>query len=152
MALALLEHFTIRCRDMEKTRDFYRDVLGLPVGARPPLGFDGYWLYCGDTPAVHLVRSDDPKALQSVVSLLGEELALQPPGRRSGAVDHIAFRGTDPDAMMDRLEKFGVGYEHNVAVGGRLRQLFIQDPDGVVVELNFPDQDPSKPIRARTAS
>ena len=32
MPLDLLEHFTIRCGDMEKTRDFYRDVLGLPVG------------------------------------------------------------------------------------------------------------------------
>jgi catechol 2,3-dioxygenase-like lactoylglutathione lyase family enzyme len=152
MALELLEHFTIRCRDMEKTRDFYRDVLGLPVGARPPLGFDGYWLYCGDRPAVHLVRCDDAKALQSTMALIGSELALQPPTKRSGAVDHIAFRGTDPDAMMDRLESLGVAYEHNVAVGGRLRQVFLQDPDGVVVELNFPDQDPSKPIPNRRRS
>jgi len=138
MSLELLEHFTIRCRDMEKTRDFYRDVLGLPVGARPPLGFDGYWLYCGDRPAVHLVRADDAKALGTVVALLGKDLAMQAPGPRSGALDHIAFRGTDHEAMMKKLEGLEVDYEHNVAVGGRLHQLFLQDPDGIVVELNYP--------------
>ena len=138
MALDLLEHFTIRCRDMEKTRDFYRDVLGLPVGARPPLGFDGYWLYCGDRPAVHLVRSDDPKALNASTSLLGRDLALQPAGKRSGALDHVAFRGTDPRGMMAKLDSLNIKYEHNEALGGRLNQVFLQDPEGIIVELNFP--------------
>jgi catechol 2,3-dioxygenase-like lactoylglutathione lyase family enzyme len=140
MALQMLEHFTIRCRDMEGTRDFYRDVLGFQVGMRPPLGFDGYWLYCGDTPAVHLVKSDDATALVSSVKLVGKELALQAPGPRTGSLDHIAFRGAGHEAMMKNLDGHGVKYEHNVAIGGRLHQLFLQDPNGIIIELNYPQQ------------
>jgi catechol 2,3-dioxygenase-like lactoylglutathione lyase family enzyme len=147
MALELLEHFTIRCRDMEVTRDFYRDVLGFPVGPRPPLKFVGYWLYCGDKPTVHLVKGDDPTALESSATLVGKEQAMMEPGPRTGALDHIAFRGVDPDEMMARLDRMKIRYEHNVAVGGRLRQIFVEDPNGVIIELNYPDQDPEKSAR-----
>jgi catechol 2,3-dioxygenase-like lactoylglutathione lyase family enzyme len=140
MPLELLEHFTIRCRDMERSRDFYRDVLGFDVGPRPPLGFDGYWLYCGDTPAVHLVKTDDPTALASSARLVGKDLAMLPPGPRTGALDHLAFRGSDHGAMMKKLDGLKVRYEHNVGAGGRLHQLFLQDPDGLIIELNFPSR------------
>jgi len=136
MPLELLEHYTIRCRDMERTRDFYRDVLGFPVGPRPPLKFDGYWLYCGERPAVHLVKGDDATALQASSALVGKELALAKPGPRTGALDHLAFRGSDPDAMMKKLDSLGIRYEHNTSP--RLRQLFLQDPDGIIIELNYP--------------
>ena len=139
MALEMLEHFTIRCRDMERTRDFYRDVLGFRVGPRPPLGFDGYWLYCGDTPAVHLVKSDDETALVSSARLVGKELAMMKPAPRS-ALDHIAFRGADHESMMKQLDSMKVKYEHNAGAGGRLHQLFLQDPDGLIIELNFPSK------------
>jgi catechol 2,3-dioxygenase-like lactoylglutathione lyase family enzyme len=144
MALELLEHFTIRCKDMDATRDFYRDVLGFPVGPRPPLKFAGYWLYCGNTPTVHLVKADDPTALESSATLVGMELAMAPTGKRTGALDHIAFRGADPDEMMERLDRMKIRYEHNVATGGSLRQIFLQDPNSVIIELNYPNQDPAK--------
>lgn len=62
MPLNALNHFTIRPVDLERTKDFYCDVLGLPIGYRPPLGFPGYWLYCGAIPTVHLIgpRENDP--------------------------------------------------------------------------------------------
>ena len=55
MLLNALHHITVQTDDLEGTRDFYRDVLGLTVGFRPDLDFPGYWLYCGDVPVVHLV-------------------------------------------------------------------------------------------------
>ena len=55
MALNGLNHYTIRPADLERTKDFYTEVLGLEIGYRPPLGFDGYWLYCGGQPTVHLI-------------------------------------------------------------------------------------------------
>ncbi|HUB43883.1 MAG TPA: VOC family protein, partial [Acetobacteraceae bacterium] len=57
-----LNHYTIRVRDLEATKDFYTDVVGLTVGDRPPLNFPGYWLYCGSVPTVHLIgyRAEDP--------------------------------------------------------------------------------------------
>ena len=50
-----LNHYTINARDLEATKKFYTDVVGLAVGDRPPLDFPGYWLYCGGVPTVHLV-------------------------------------------------------------------------------------------------
>src|SRR5205823_2498984 len=55
MGINVLHHVTVKTDDLEATRDFYRDVLGLEVGFRPDLDFPGYWLYCGDVPVVHLV-------------------------------------------------------------------------------------------------
>ncbi len=50
-----LNHYTIKVRDLEQTKNVYCDVVGLKVGDRPPLNFPGYWLYCGDVPVVHLI-------------------------------------------------------------------------------------------------
>ena len=50
-----LNHYTILARDLEATKNFYTDVVGLSVGDRPPLDFPGYWLYCGGVPTVHLI-------------------------------------------------------------------------------------------------
>ncbi len=39
-----LNHYTIKVRDLERTKDFYEEVVGLKGGERPPLTFPGYWL------------------------------------------------------------------------------------------------------------
>ena len=41
MPLAGLQHYTIEPSDLERSKDFYCDVLGLENGDRPPLDFDG---------------------------------------------------------------------------------------------------------------
>ena len=48
IGLNALHHITVQTDDLEATRDFYRDILG--VGFRPDLDFLGYWLYCGPLP------------------------------------------------------------------------------------------------------
>ena len=55
MPLGGLQHYTIEPQDLERTKDFYVDVLGLENGERPPLGFPGYWLYSGGQATVHLM-------------------------------------------------------------------------------------------------
>jgi catechol 2,3-dioxygenase-like lactoylglutathione lyase family enzyme len=60
MGINVLHHVTVKTDDLEATRDFYRDVLGLEVGFRPDLDFSGYWLYCGDVPVVHLQTASKP--------------------------------------------------------------------------------------------
>ena len=42
--------YTIEPQDLERTKNFYCDVLGLEIGDRPPLDFPGYWLYSGGVP------------------------------------------------------------------------------------------------------
>ena len=70
MPLGVLQHFTIEPADLERTKDFYVDVLGLAVGDRPPLGFPGYWLYSGGVATVHLLgpRSTMPTPAASTTS------------------------------------------------------------------------------------
>ncbi len=47
MAVTGMNHFTIIARDLEETRRFYSDVIGLAEGFRPDLGFPGAWFYVG---------------------------------------------------------------------------------------------------------
>ncbi len=55
MPLGGLQHYTIEPQDLERTKNFYCDVLGLENGDRPPLDFPGYWLYSGGVATVHLM-------------------------------------------------------------------------------------------------
>ncbi|NOG73297.1 VOC family protein [Roseicella sp. DB1501] len=127
MPLEGLNHYTIRPVDLERTREFYVDVLGLEVGYRPPLSFPGYWLYVGDNPTVHLIgpRSDD-----------GHPAARE--AGPTGLLDHIAFSCTGLAEMKQRLAQRGIAHEVRVIPRDRQTQLFIRDPDGVAVELNYP--------------
>jgi len=61
MPLGTLQHFTIEPSDLERTKDFYCDVLGLENGERPPLDFPGYWLYSGGVATVHLMGTRKPR-------------------------------------------------------------------------------------------
>lgn len=126
MGLEALNHFTIRCADLEATRGFYADVLGLEAGDRPPLGFPGYWMYVGGHPTVHLVgpRERDAHIPRDVGP--------------TGLFDHIAFSATGLAAMKDRLQSHGVAFEERLVPRDGQTQLFFHDPDGVAVELNFP--------------
>jgi len=61
MPLGGLQHYTIEPQDLERTKDFYVDVLGLENGDRPPLNFPGYWLYSGGQATVHLMGTREPR-------------------------------------------------------------------------------------------
>jgi catechol 2,3-dioxygenase-like lactoylglutathione lyase family enzyme len=55
----------------------------------------------------------------------------------TGSFDHVAFRGDDFQAMRARLQEAGVAFKERVVPGGQLSQLFVPDPEGVLVEINF---------------
>ena len=128
MPLNALNHFTVRPVDLERSKDFYCDVLGLPIGYRPPLGFPGYWLYCGAIPTVHLIgpRANDP----------GPRAAGP-----TGLFDHIAFSCTGLAEMKARLGGRGIAFEERIIPRDRQTQLFLRDPDGIAVELNYPPEE-----------
>ena len=132
MPLNLMEHYLVLTDDNELTRDFYLNVLGLKDGFRPELGFPGYWLYLDETPVLHIAE-------WLTYTAHSNELGI-PVSTRSnstGAFDHIAFNGTKPDVMVIQLEKFNVAYERNDVPHANLVQFFLNDPNGVKIELNF---------------
>jgi catechol 2,3-dioxygenase-like lactoylglutathione lyase family enzyme len=126
MPAETLEHYTIRCADLARTRDFYCNVLGLTVGDRPAFPFRGYWLYLGGVPIVHLVDAAE-SALRD-----GPHT-----GTDTAALDHIAFRGVDLDATRATLRSHNLDFRENAVPGGRIHQIFVPDPDGILIELNF---------------
>lgn len=135
-----LNHFSIRTADLEASRAFYADVLGLSVGPRPDFAFPGLWMYRGDhadvaNAAVHLIGIDRNDA-QGLKRYLGDrdEAALA----GSGAVDHIAFFADGLAAMRGHLRSLGVAYRERTTPSIGLHQLFVDDPNGIVIELNYP--------------
>ena len=135
MALTRLDHFSIRTTDVAGTRDFFVRVLGMTSGERPPFKFPGAWLYCGEKDVIHIIGID-PSDKSGLVEYLGdrEDTALT----RTGAIDHLAFMAEDIDAMRARLKDEGIASrEREVPLLG-VRQIFLEDPNGVTIELNFP--------------
>jgi catechol 2,3-dioxygenase-like lactoylglutathione lyase family enzyme len=131
-----LDHFTIRTTDLDATRDFFTDAVGLTVGNRPPFPFAGYWLYGDGRAIVHLVGVEASRSY--VLGHGGADDPADDPGADTGAVDHLAFRGDDHAATLARLAKCGRDYTERTVPGRGDRQIFVRGPHGLVVELVFP--------------
>ena len=52
-------------------------------------------------------------------------------------VDHIAFLATEPERMAERFATLGLPVRKRFFPQARLYQMFVQDPDGLTIELNF---------------
>lgn len=126
MPLRGLEHVLVLTDDLEVTRAFYCDVLGFEVGERPQLAFPGYWLYLDGAACVHVA---DRAAYEAHAA----EMGLRP---AAGPVDHLAFAAEDHEALVARLEAAGVEAVTNNVPAVGIRQLFLDDPNGVRIELN----------------
>ena len=122
MSVGVLDHFNIRTRDLKGTVRFYQDILGLENGARPNFAFPGAWLYSEGRAVVHLV------------DISPTDEAQKPD---SGVVHHVAFASRDFAGMKQRLESKGMEYDSRQVPGGDLWQIFVRDPNGVMIELNY---------------
>ena len=138
MSLSTLDHCSIRTVKLDETRDFYVDLLGMVDGDRPDFDFPGNWLYVDGKPVVHLVGVD-PEDPSGLIEYLGGDIdaATLDGSGGSGAFDHVAFRAKDPEKLMARLEKQGVRFRERKVPDLNLFQIFIEDPNGITVELNY---------------
>ncbi len=130
----LLHHVSIPVTDLERSRRFYREVLGLSEIDRPPFDFAGAWFALGDGQLHLIVHAGQPS----------------PPTFRTGKpIDsrdvHFAIRVADFRAAVRDLRS--KGYDEKAADPFlRLRvnenatagfpQVFILDPDHHTIELN----------------
>lgn len=132
MAMKGLHHVNIGCRqsDLPAIEKFY-GMLGLKIGPRPDFPAPGIWLYHGDHPLVH------------VVARFPENWDGTDETRSS--YDHAAYYVTGVEDFRRRLDAAGVPYEEqNVANAGF--QMFLRDPVGNKVELNFPNDEAPKDV------
>jgi catechol 2,3-dioxygenase-like lactoylglutathione lyase family enzyme len=122
MTVGVLDHFNIRTRHLDETVRFYQDVLGLENGDRPNFTFPGAWLYSEGRPVVHVVDISP---------------TTEPQKPDSGVVHHVAFASRDFSGMKARLQARGTAFDIRQVPGGELWQIFVRDPNGVMIELNY---------------
>lgn len=134
MAISKLAHYSIRTLDLDASRRFYTQVLGFHEGPRPPLKFPGAWLYLkeGDADGVVHIIGIDPAG--ETLKYLGERAAST---EGAGNLDHIAFEATGLAEMRARLDERQLRYTERTLPDLELHQLFLQDPSGITLELNF---------------
>jgi len=116
-----LDHVNVRTANLEGLVRFYRDVVGLTHGERPPLGFPGAWMYAGDQAAIHLV---------------GVERQPQPEGGLR--VEHFAFSANGLGEFLARLRQQGVEFKQSRQAGTGNVIINLQDPDGNRLHVDFP--------------
>jgi catechol 2,3-dioxygenase-like lactoylglutathione lyase family enzyme len=131
-----LAHYSIRTPDLDATCRFYTDVLGLRIGFRPPFRFPGVWLYASEDESnlgvVHIIAID-PSGRDDLNEYLGRRSRTG-----SGSVDHVAFCANDWPEVRERCLRSNTFFTERVVPDLGLLQVFLKDPSGIVVELNFP--------------
>jgi catechol 2,3-dioxygenase-like lactoylglutathione lyase family enzyme len=133
MPVIELNHYFVRAKDLEQSRRFYCDVLGFDVMPRPNFPFPGYWLGVNGKIQVHMGLHDVPN---SELHYYGTTPASATDN--SGSVDHIAFLATEPESFARRFEAIGLTARKRYRAEIQLFQMFVKDPDGLTIELNFP--------------
>ena len=122
MSVGVLDHYNVSTRSLGDTVRFYEEVLGFVNGPRPPFDFPGAWLYSEGHPVLHL-NDISPTDKQ------------QRPD--SGVIDHVAFGSRGFEEMKQHLASKGVSFRINQVPNSRRWQIFLDDPNHVLIELNF---------------
>ena len=133
MPVRAFDHYHLRAPRalLDELCAFYRDVVGLTLGDRPPFRRFGYWLYAGERPVLHLGEADPDEICAASVS---------------GTFNHASFDCTGKPEFERRLAARGIPYRTaHVPLTGQV-QLFFKDPAGNGVELAFAsDEDDAAP-------
>jgi len=102
-------------------RNFYCDVVGLTEGFRPTFERFGFWLYIGDKDVIHLITPKEGDGRSS----------------RKSSFDHVAFKTNDYESVLKKLNALNIPFEEKSIPGMAAYQIFLRDPAGNRVELNF---------------
>lgn len=133
MPLKHLQHFLIQASSIEETANWYVDVLGMTKGPHPDFKVPVEWLYIGDTDVLH-VTTGGADVSENRKRYLGQESQAT---HGSGVVDHVAFHATGLKEMLHHLQVKEVAYTTRQVKLQGLFQVFLIDPNGVKIELNY---------------
>jgi len=129
VAVEALDHVNVVTADLDRAESFYRALLALETRpAPPPLTREtARWMFDTAGRAVlHLNSLDLPR-------FFDRDMAPGP----TGALHHVAFRCTGYDDTVARISAMALDHRCNNVTAIGLRQIFVADPDGVLLELNF---------------
>lgn len=128
MKIKTIDHAALNVSDLEASRKFYSEQLGFEEMDRPDFDFGGVWYAVGpNKEQFHLIVHKD---------MLKEDLPDAPKPRPE---HHLAFRVEDVDVVRKEIEGRGVEIMMQNERSDGITQMFVQDPDGYVIEFNnFP--------------
>ena len=112
-------HTTLCVRNLEASRSFYGELLGLQEITERPLSFPGLWYDLGNA-QLHLIL--DPGFHAPIAS-----------SDAWGRSPHLALSVPDLSAIQQRIMHRGITYQ--ASASGRAA-LFVRDPDGNTIELS----------------
>ena len=130
MAVEALDHVNIMTDRLDETANFYAEVLGLerrdsPSGNRSDVS---QWMHDETGRAIiHLNAAECPRPFDRAFER----------GVPTGAVHHVALRVTGFARVSQALEERGAPFQVNHIKAANLRQIFVTDPNQVLLELNF---------------
>jgi catechol 2,3-dioxygenase-like lactoylglutathione lyase family enzyme len=138
-----LHHVTIKSKNLDETVRFYTDVIGMRQVERPNFSFSGAWLQMGET-MIHIISGDVAKTDHADYNY----------SQGYSPLDHISIRATGFDDMRQTLIDRGCQWRQGHPTwqskdfrNARLWQLFVLDPSGVAIELNYEaDAEPAGSI------
>jgi len=134
-----LNHVSITVTDVAKAREFYGTLLGLSEIPRPAFNFPGIWYSLGNGLSLHIILNDG--LVRPAVER--EKIEARYP--------HFALWTDDADAAAARIEQLGLPCRDVVSGPTGLRQVFVKDPDGNMVEFIGPTKSPSAVRRMESA-
>ena len=133
MPLSHIEHFLVQSTDIAATRDWYVRVLGFEDGWHPDFKFPVCWLYLGDRDVIHITEGGAAVS-ENRKRYVGQESQAT---SGSGVIDHIAFRAAGLRETLAHLKRQNVEFKARQVSDQGLYQLFLFDPNGIKIELNF---------------
>ena len=122
---AQLQHAAFHTTDLEKARDFYGRILGLQEIVRPNVMSAGIWYSAGPAHELHITLSG-----VDGVPKKGRDIN---PRERGVEGRHLAFAVADLEQTKGLLDDESIPY---VGSNDALPQIFVEDFDGNLVELN----------------
>lgn len=130
MPLNALFHVAIKTSDLDATRRFYADVLGMTVDPNRPstLDFPGVWL-----------KAPVPGGI-ALFHIYAGHAAKEPDGSiasGTGVIDHVSVSAYGYREIRERIRVHDLAWRENVLPTVGLWQLFVYDPSGVLLELTF---------------
>ena len=129
LPLSSFNHIAREVRNLEKSKEFYVDILGFDVVPRPAFDCQGYWL-SGYGLSLHLVLTTVPEERKRVkINRVRHFTSALP------RVDHFAFITEDILYVKDMLDDAKVYYKYVLGPVG-IQQIFLFDPDGNVIEVS----------------
>ena len=125
-----IHHVAIKTLDLAATNRFYTEILGMTEVARPPFDFPGSWISMGST-MIHVFAG---------YAAYGVDGAFHP---GSAAIDHLSIMAHDFDGFKRIFADNGLEWRELDQPAAKLWQLFVHDPNNILIELNFPiDKEP----------